>query len=133
MKLYLCCIFTVLLVIQGCSSNRSYTSSHICLDVANELNEIATSNVGTISVNMPNDKGTVYFRMNEDKIKVICSSTNFKITKNGLITTTHKQEVYYFQNSEEELSNAQRSGDGFWYSKSSPKEQWFAVFLTTET
>ena len=132
MKLYLCCLFAVLLVVQGCSSNRSYTSSHICVDVAKELHEIATSNVAGISVNMPNNKGSVYFRVHEDKIKVICSSANFKITKNGLATTTHEQEVYFFQNSEEELVDAHKSGNGFWYSKSAPKDQWFAVFLTTE-
>ncbi len=122
-------------IIQGCSSNSSYTSNHKCLDVANELHELATSNVAGISLNMPNNEGSVYFRMNEGQIKAICSSANFKITNRGLVTSTPNQDVYYFQNSEVELVDARKSTNGLWYSKLTPKNknQWFAVFVPTKT
>ncbi|NMP31521.1 hypothetical protein HII17_08105 [Thalassotalea sp. M1531] len=135
MKLYFCCFYAMLGIIQGCSSNSSYTSNHKCLDVANELHELATSNVAGISLNMPNNEGSVYFRMNEGQIKAICSSANFKITNRGLVTSTPNQDVYYFQNSEVELVDARKSTNGLWYSKLTPKNknQWFAVFVPTKT
>lgn len=125
----------MLLVLQGCSSNKSYTSRHICLDIATELQELANSNVAGILLNMPNNEGSVYFRMNEGQIRAICSSANFKITNDGLVTSTLGQEVYYFQNSEEELVDAHKSTNGFWYSKLAPKNknQWLAGFVSIKT
>lgn len=131
MKFY---IFLILLVIQGCSSKSNYTSKHACLDIAQTLYELKeTDNVEAISLH--NNKGSIFYRMEGSQVKAICSLTNFNISNGEIITTAPKQEVYFLQNSKDNLINAHRSDKGFWYTTSVPKEphKWLANFVSTET
>ena len=136
-KFYLVAVLALLSGIQGCSSNNSHASKHMCLSAVESLYELENSDIraASISVTMAGDKGSVYFKMNGNQIKIICSKNNFGISNNGISTSILDQKIYYFQNSKNELVEAQKSNDRFWYSTLTPKntKQWFAVFVSTET
>lgn len=135
MKFHLYCVFALLIGLQGCSANNSTPSSHACLSIASDLQKLTTSNVAGISLQMPNNLGSVYFNVNDGQMKAICSSENLQITTNGVVSSKPEQDIYYFQSTENELREAQKSAKGYWYSTSGPKNknEWLDVFVSTNT
>ena len=135
MKFHLYCVFALLISLQGCSTNKSNPSSHVCLVIASDLQKLTTSNVAGISLQMPNNLGSVYFEVNDGQMKAICSSENFQITTNGVVSSKPEQDIYYFQSTENELREAQKSASGYWYSTLGPKNknEWLDVVVSTNT
>lgn len=135
MKFHIYCVFALLIGLQGCSTNNSTPSSHACLSIASDLQKLTTSNVAGMSLQMPNNLGSVYVNVNDGHLKAICSSENFQITTRGVVSSKAEQDIYYFQSAENELREAQKSAKGYWYSTLGPKNknEWLSVFVSTTT
>jgi len=134
MKIYHLIVIIFLLNITSCSSVKVNTAKSECLEIGKTLlisNNM--ENVQSISLTLPNNKGSVYYYAQGDIRKGVCSISSFNSSDGNIISTIPRQDFYYFQNTPDGLKDKVKHKSGFWYSHSKSSSEWLKSFVSKET